>query len=417
MIAATSCSSGTDSEAGGTAPASSVVSSTNGSSPEPSNTQSSNTQPSSTQLGGPETSVVATTLAGADPFVSETYAESSHWICRPDIDDVCDDSYPLSTVSADGTIIEQPYVVAPDEAPVDCFYVYPTTSEDSTVSSDLVAGGEIGATIGQFGRLNQACRMYAPMYRSVTLAGLFGGGGDVLAAWDQASEDVAEAWHHYMANDNGGRGVVLIGHSQGAGHLSRLLTTIDADPAQSSLLVGAYILGASITVPEDADVGGQLANIPLCRAVDQFGCVVTYASYMADAPPPQSALFGIPRNGLVPAAGKAGCVNPAAPSGGPAIVSSAFFAGPWVLADGSATIDTQFVDLPGLVSAECVTRGKFNYLEITVLADPSDARADTLQLGEMLPAWGSHAADINLTAGSMLDMVTAQIAAYVDAAA
>ena len=39
----------------------------------------------------------------------------------------------------------------------------------------------------------------------------------------QAYADVAEAWHTYLKRFNHGRGVVLIGHSQGTFVLRRLV--------------------------------------------------------------------------------------------------------------------------------------------------------------------------------------------------
>ena len=39
----------------------------------------------------------------------------------------------------------------------------------------------------------------------------------------QGTADVDDAWDHYLRTYNKGRGVVLIGHSQGAGQISRLV--------------------------------------------------------------------------------------------------------------------------------------------------------------------------------------------------
>jgi hypothetical protein len=129
-----------------------------------------------------------------------------------------------------------------------------------------------------------------------------------------AYADVLAAWKHYLAHDNGGRGVVLIGHSQGSGHIRRLLMEeIDGKPAQA-LLVSAPAIGNNFTVPASGGVGGDLQHIPVCRASVQTGCLVSYNTYRADAPPPANAVLG----------GRAGgglrhvCVNPAAPEGGSA---------------------------------------------------------------------------------------------------
>jgi hypothetical protein len=364
----------------------------------------------------PTTEPAATTVpdavpaSTAAPYVSEVYADPNHWICRGDIADVCDDAYPVTEVAADGTtaVVRQndPAV----DPPVDCFYVYPTISDDSTLNSDLVAGSEVGVTIQQAAQFASVCTVYAPMYPSVTLAGLFDPNiaGDRATAWQTAYDGVEDAWRQYLANDNQGRGVILIGHSQGAGHLANLLkTVIDTDPAQRRLLVSAYIIGSAVGVPAGADVGGDLQEIPLCRTVDATGCVVTYATFRATQGPPSDAFFGKPRSGE----GVAGCVNPAAPAGGRGVLSSAISSADWALADRSLTPTTPFMDMPGLITAECVERDGFSFLEITVNGDPADPRADDIQ-GDLSPQWGLHMVDIPLAAGSLLDMARQQIDAY-----
>jgi hypothetical protein len=154
-------------------------------------------------------------------------------------------------------------------------------------------------------------------------------------------------------------------------------------------------------------VGGDLQEIPLCRTVDATGCVVTYATFRATQGPPPDAFFGKPRSGE----GVAGCVNPAAPAGGRGVLSSAISSADWALADRSLTPTTPFMDMPGLITAECVERDGFSYLEITVNGDPADPRADDIQ-GDLSPQWGLHMVDIPLAAGSLLDMARQQIDAY-----
>jgi hypothetical protein len=367
--------------------------------------------PDTTPDTTPPTTAPPTTAppSTAAPYVSEVYADPTHWVCRGDMADVCDDAYPVTEVAADGTTTVRDAGPATDP-PVDCFYVYPTISDDSTLNSDLVAGSEIGVTTQQAAQFDSVCTVYAPMYPSVTLAGLFDPNiaGDRATAWQTAYDGVEDAWRQYLANDNQGRGVILIGHSQGAGHLANLLkTVIDTDPAQRRLLVSAYIIGSAVGVPAGADVGGDLQEIPLCRTVDATGCVVTYATFRATQGPPPDAFFGKPRSGE----GVAGCVNPAAPAGGRGVLSSAISSADWALADRSLTPTTPFMDMPGLITAECVDRDGFSYLEITVNGDPADPRADDIQ-GDLSPQWGLHMVDIPLAAGSLLDMARQQIDAY-----
>ena len=77
--------------------------------------------------------------------------------------------------------------------------------------------------------------------------------------------DVLDAWNHYLKHDNNGRGVVLIGHSQGSGVLSQLIRNeIDGKPIQSRI-ISALLLGTNVAVPKGKDVGGAFKQLPLCR--------------------------------------------------------------------------------------------------------------------------------------------------------
>jgi Protein of unknown function (DUF3089) len=372
------------------------------------------------------TTANAPTTVTSSPSADVDYANPAHWICRPDMDDVCDENLAVTDVAADGTLTVRPYVV-PDEPAVDCFYAYPTSSWDSGNNSDLQPNEEIAIARVQIGPFSQVCNVYAPVYRSLTSGGYFQaeatkGPDDAvgdwdqqyLDAWDMAYADLAHAWEQYLATDNQGRGVILVGHSQGAFHLARLLTeVVDPDPTQRSLLVGAYLPGTSVAVPEGADVGGALRNIPLCRSFDQIGCVVTFASFDAAQPRSPDSQFGRPWREYARPGMSVGCVNPAAPAGGAAELGSMFESARWAVADGSVTIPTPMMNVPGFATAECVESDGASYLEVTFHPDPVDPRADAIApqyVGG--PVWGLHAADIALTGGSMIAMAAAQIMAY-----
>lgn len=350
------------------------------------------------------------------PYTSEVYSDPAHWICRGDMDDVCDDAYPLARVTADGATTVDPSTPAVDPS-IDCFYVYPTSSGDQSFNSDLSADSEIGVTQVQVARFDQVCRMYAPTYRSVTVAGLFGSAdGDFATGWNIAYDDVLDAWRSYLANDNHGRPVVIISHSQGSFHVTRLLREeIDPNPAERELVVSAIIAGTSFQVAKGKNVGGDTQHMPLCTANDQFGCIVTFQTFRDSVPPQSGALFGRPG-----ADTDAACTNPAAlASGGPAVLSSAMANGAWVLTDpaAGAKITNQYVDVPGLITAECkVTADGYHYLAITVNANPGDPRGDQIP-GDGATNWGLHSVDLNLTQGSLIQLVRAQSAAYLAAKA
>ena len=81
--------------------------------------------------------------------------------------------------------------------------------------------------------------------------------------------DVLDAWNYYLQHDNNGRGVVLIGHSQGSGVLTQLIRSeIDGKPVQARL-ISALLLGTNLAVPKGKDDGGAFKHIPLCHSASR----------------------------------------------------------------------------------------------------------------------------------------------------
>ena len=353
------------------------------------------------------------------------YSKSESWLCRPGRKDACAIDLSTTIIAANGKLTRENWV-ANQKAPVDCFYVYPTVSNDATPNSDMVAGPEeLNVIRAQFARFGSQCRVYAPLYRQVTLAALrtFMAGTPMTADRALAYNDVLDAWNSYLEHDNHGRGVVLIGHSQGSLMLTQLIKNeIDGKPAQSRI-ISALLLGTNLPVPRDKDVGGAFQHMPLCHAAKQTGCVITYASFRANAPPPASSRFGkVPGENMI-----AGCTNPAALAGGrgqlhaylgsrgSGVITSEISPRPWVTP--TKPIETPFVSLPGLLSAECVSNEKGSYLAITVHGDSSDARTDEITgdvvaNGKVLADWGLHLIDMSLAMGNLVDIVGQQSKAY-----
>jgi DUF3089 family protein len=379
----------------------------------------------------PTTTIAAattTTTEAPNPYPgyrSQIYADPAHWVCRPDMHDACKDNMDATIVRADGSVQIEHWQPAAN-APIDCFYVYPTISTDPGTNSGLVAheDQEIFVTRQQAARLGSQCRVFAPVYRQVTLTALTKAltGTPIGAdAGRIAYQDVLDAWKHYVANDNHGRGVVLIGHSQGANILDRLTKTeIDGNDTLRGRLVSALIIGWPVVVPANADVGGDFAHIPLCHAPGQIGCVINYSSFRATSPPPANSLFGRPLGG---GPGKAACTNPAAlgggssvlrpyfPTNGQSLPGSAPKTPQWVDPSRGVTIMTPFVTLPDFVKAECKETNGFSYLAISIQASPAEPRIHNVG-GDLTPEWGLHLIDINVAMGDLVDLVGQQVKAY-----
>jgi len=371
-------------------------------------------------------SVVAAPLAAQSPAPKNDYSKPDTWLCRPGLaEDLCAIDLTTTVVTADGKLTREAFAANP-KAPIDCFYVYPTISLDPGGNSDMAIGAEERAVIrAQFARFGSVCRTYAPLYRQVTLTALRAATVGKPMASDRALayNDVADAWRYYLEHDNAGRGVVLVGHSQGSGVLTQLIREeIDGKPVQARI-VSAMLLGTNVAVPRGKDVGGAFKSMPLCRAASQVGCIVTYVSFRSTIPPPPDSRFGkVPGDGM-----EAGCTNPAALGGGKgelhaylsatgsSIVNSSTQPVNWVTP--AKAIDTPFVSVPGLLTAQCVSNEKGSYLEVTVNADPKDPRADDIAgdvvtNGKVVPSWGLHLIDVNESFGNLLDIVRAQTKAY-----
>jgi hypothetical protein len=347
------------------------------------------------------------------------YGDAAHWLCRPGREDACALDHTTTAVAADGSTTIERWRADPD-APIDCFYVYPTVSTDPGPHSDMVAdAAERNVIRQQFARFASKCRPFAPLYRQVTLAGLrqaMSGGGRATLDRGLGYDDVLDAWRHYLANDNKGRGFVLIGHSQGAYVLRALIANeIDGKPIQKQL-VSAILSGTTVAVPKGKDVGGAFRHVPLCRSVSQTGCAIVFATYRSTAPPPADALFGIVREDGMDAA----CSNPANLAGGSGELKAYLSTeGRTIVSPGKPrawlntgqTIDTPFVTLPGLITAKCARNEHGTFLEVTVHGNPEDPRTDDIG-GDMTPQWGLHLIDMNLAMGNLLDIVGEQAKAY-----
>ena len=357
-------------------------------------------------------------------YESANYDDPSHWVCRPDQDDICDSGLDATVVEADGTLTVEPFEPSTDP-PVDCFYVYPTISRDKGAYSDWEASDEEEGyvTLNQAARLQSECRLFAPVYRQGTLGGLAARiNGDTPDEEGDPYADVLDAFRTYMAEDNHGRGVVLIGHSQGTGMLHQLISEeIDPNPDVREQLVGAYLAGGSVGVPEGKAVGGDFDDVPLCTKDGEAGCIVNWVTFRSTSPPPSDSFFGRPgRDGTV-----AGCVNPAAIGGGsgdldaylPANSEASILSSLGTTGKGTGWLDpsagevtTPFVRLPGLASGECESSDGFNYLAASVHPDPGP-RSDDI-VGDLTPQWGLHLVDVNLVMGNLVADIKAQAKTY-----
>jgi hypothetical protein len=221
----------------------------------------------------------------------------------------------------------------------------------------------------------------------------------------------------YPAHDNHGRGVVLIGHTQGAALLIPLIRhEIDPNPSERHLLVSALLLGGNVTVPTGNSVGGDFKNVPACQSIDQTSCVVAYSSF--DTTPPVNSLFGRAGTSLSAQSGvgttPAGnlqvlCTDPVSLEGGTGTLSPYFVTEPFPGVTNSfptpapAHLSTPWVSYPDRYTATCETSGGANWLQVTSVTNPGDHRPVVHQV--LGPRWGLHLVDINIALGNLVSLL------------
>lgn len=354
--------------------------------------------------------IVTCGLAAAGPASAKTV-----WLCKPGVHrNPCEPSLTTTRVSNTGKVLGVDRVKRAKRPKADCFYVYPTVSDDPGPQADLSIDPELRSiALYQAARYSRDCRVFAPVYRQLTLSAIANPDTITPELANTAYGDVRAAWIDYLKHYNKGRGVILIGHSQGTFMLRRLVANeIDPKASARKHLIAAYLLGGNVLVKKGSDSGGDFKKIRACRSDTQLRCVVAYSSFGSDVP--ADARFGTttqPDREVL-------CNNPAALRGGSApldsIVPTTPFA-PGTTMGGLTNqvgfirleISTPWLEARGAYRGRCVTRNGANVLQVT---PQGSAPALNPALGA---SWGLHLADANLPLGNLADLARSQIAAYV----
>jgi hypothetical protein len=348
-------------------------------------------------------------LAAAAPSAARTT-----WLCHPGLKpDPCTPGLATTVYSPTGHVLRVEHPRAVRRPEIDCFYVYPTVSEQSTpLSNFAIEPAETAIAQSQVGRYSQLCRVYAPVYRQLTLTGIFNTSGLTPAQAALPLADVRAAFADYLAHDNHGRGFVLIGHSQGSFLLRGLIAhDIDPKPALRRRLLSAILLGGNVDVPAGRGVGGDFKHIPACRSKTQLGCVTAWSTF--DTPVLPDSLFGrtaTPGQAVL-------CTNPAALAGGSGILNPIVPGRPF--APGSSIAlgivlpgvtqtpaSTPWVAQPGAYSGACSSAGGGNVLQVT----PRNGAPALRPIPD--GRWGLHVFDANIALGNLLAVVQSEAAAY-----
>lgn len=348
-------------------------------------------------------------------------AGNTVWLCHPSItDDPCD--LPQDTTDLKTGLVSTPLPIAEADKPVDCFYIYGSVADQVALNADLTAQPAVQSIASyQAARFNGQCRLFAPVYRQMTLTvGVPAALVDPqLPQATYAYSDVLAAWNDYVAHDNNGRGVILIGHSQGTAMLRKLIREqIDTNPELRSRMVGAFLMGGNVLTARGSDIGGDFANIPVCTRRGQSGCVVAYSTTQSDPPLSMfasSQLDVLSRVVDLPSGPQyqVACTDPAIISGDDRPVGLTGLSAPFSPGIAALMLDYTFAPagLPRSASTwtttvqratgNCIDDNGYRFYKFHVL-DPSAEAVNEL------PLFNSHMVDMNLGIDRLVDIAAQQ---------
>jgi hypothetical protein len=351
--------------------------------------------------------LVAFALVGAPAAPAKTV-----WLCLPGHHpDPCTSglSTTVFTPALHEAKVEHPRAVAHPK--IDCFYVYPTVSGQRTGNANLhIDPSERAVAMLQAARYSQYCRVFAPMYRQVTLAGL-PVVGTLVSNPALALSDLRSAFRTYLKRYNHSRGFILIGHSQGSYMLRQLIADdVDPKPVIRQRLISAILMGGNVLVRQGKGIDGDFRHIPACHSAIQLHCVIAFSTF--DEPVAKLSFFGRP----IPVFGTSSlpgdvvlCTNPAALSGGSGSLDPIFPSGQLGLLGSPLTPPaTTWATVPGSYQASCSSANDANVLQIT---PKRGAPTPPASLG---PMWGLHLLDANIALGNLLGIVRREERAFAD---
>ena len=366
--------------------------------------------------------LLASTLAAvALPAVAPSGAAAKTvWLCKPGIaKNPCTPKLTTTRISLSGKLLGQVGVRKDKKPKVDCFYVYPTVSDQKGIQADKTIDPELRSiALYQASRYSQTCRVFAPVYRQITLKGIQPGAEVPAKARESSYRDVRDAWREYLRKDNKGRGVVIVGHSQGSFVLRRLIAEeIDPKKKERARLVSALLFGGNVLVKKNSDRGGDFKHLRACRSRKQLGCIIAFSTF--NATPPNPSRFGRPASTLgdgkpAPKGLEVLCTNPAALGGGSGKITAIFPTAPFfpgsTLAAGIGLTGfpmpkapTAWVQADKVFSARCSRAGGANVLRLSG-ADQLKAIPDA--------TWGLHLTDANIALGQTQELVRTQARRY-----
>lgn len=218
------------------------------------------------------TALVPSTAFEALPDVSpDTYRNRTMWLARPD----------MHSSPAQWTPPGQGPAINPKVA---VFYIHPTSYLDrsrwNAPLDDKTANDRALLFLrGQATAFNGTGAVWAPRYRQATFGSFLTTQADANRALDLAYRDITASFDEFLREIGPDFPIILVGHSQGALHLARLLKEKVAGTPTARRIIAAYVVGWPISRTTDL----PLMGLPECSRADQAGCILSWQSFAEPA--------------------------------------------------------------------------------------------------------------------------------------
>ncbi len=207
------------------------------------------------------------------PVATNAYAARDMWIARPDIAGNPALYRPAQGVKEDAD--------APGYA---TFYIHPTsyigTAHWNAPLDDIETNDRAKLfTRGQASPFNKSRDIWAPRYRQAAFGAFLTDKPEAQQALGAAYADVSTAFDAFLAGIKRDQPIVLVGHSQGALHLTRLLRDRIAGKLLARRIVAAYVIGWPIGLRSDLPTLG----LPACQTAAETRCIIAWQSFAEPA--------------------------------------------------------------------------------------------------------------------------------------
>ncbi len=211
-------------------------------------------------------------------LAQNSYADAAMWISRPDKGD--DD--PARWTPAG---MKDEHLWAKGQEPrTAVFFIHPTSYLNKSHWNGRIDDADSQDRAALFVRamaspFNASGNVWAPRYRQATFGAFLSDKPEANQALALAYGDVAQAFDQFLASIGPDQPIVLVGHSQGAFHLMRLLRDRVSGTPLKTRIVAAYVIGWPVSITHDLPAMG----LDPCLKPDQSGCVMSWQSYAQPA--------------------------------------------------------------------------------------------------------------------------------------